>query len=241
MMRWAARLPLSEFETLARLRLAPGVECAEMAPAFWLRGESIDEALERQLRMSPGLERFDLIDGLQLRRPGARLPEGALPDTQWRPLREALKPALSAAMIPGRLEERVNLEIIRSSTELPASGLITTLDAWTRHAIQAPQIRLDRLTFAAAADHRVFIMGEPLPPLGGVRFADHSGVFAPCGFEWAPAVDPEVVRRLFRLAAGDVVLLHGDGAPEVIRSEQIVAASRAAARLTQAELLRDHD
>ena len=98
--------------------------------------------------------------------------------------------------------------------------------------IEAPQVRLDRWRFAVAADGRVAVHGQPLPPLPGRRWVEQEGIAVPAGWTWTPAVEAALLRQVFGLAEGDVALWDVDGAWERIAADEFVRATRAAVRAT---------
>jgi hypothetical protein len=126
----------------------------------------------------------------------------------------------------------VPLRLERAHEERPATLLLTTLAAWSAYATSAPAARLRPLRFAVAADGRAIVVGAPLPPIPGRRFAERDGIAVPCGFAWDPPVEPAVLREVLQLDAGDLALLDESGACEHIESAHFARASRAAVRAT---------
>ena len=117
--------------------------------------------------------------------------------------------------------------------------IVTDLARWQAWAAGTPAIRLGRLRFALAADGRVVAWGSPLPPIAGRRYYCLDGVAAPCGYEWRPKVDADVLQSLFGLGAGDLVLLEPDGTFEQVSAGAFARATRSAARLSVGGAARD--
>jgi hypothetical protein len=232
---WAACLLEGRPGDIAALRLFPNVEFAEVGGAYWLRGGKLDADLELELKKIPGLARFDLLPAGRLRPVGSRIPDQTLPHVTWRPVRQAINVTMPAAALGGQTSQRIALTLTRTSQEQAALALSVTLDAWIAYATSAPAVRLASLRFAAMENHEVLLLGTPLPALPGRRFAGKEDILAPCGFTWAPAVAAAVLRRLFELRTGDLVVLAEDNTHQIIRAEQFVPASRSAARRTLAE------
>src|SRR5262245_53611362 len=85
---WAASLPSDRSAEAVRLWKSPGVEVCAGLERLWLRGQLWSEALDTELRLMLGCERF-AADAEGLITPcGAALPVERLPDGPWRPLTE---------------------------------------------------------------------------------------------------------------------------------------------------------
>jgi hypothetical protein len=230
--RWAVRVEKTEVDSVQKLRLAEGAEICEQAEDIWVRGEQLDEPLARLLRRHPHARRHWVLPDNQLVSPGQRVPRGYLPEGPWTPLREWLTARLPEVISAGRWEGRVRMQLVRSADERPANVLLLDVACWQAYGSQAPQVRLARWHFAAAADRRVAVRGLPLPPLPGERYVEQDGVAAPAGWSWLPAVEPAVLREVLGLEDHDLALLHSDGTWERIGAEQFVRATRSAIRET---------
>lgn len=229
---WAACLPTKRAHDLAALRLFPDIDFAEVHGVYWLRGASLDETLERELKKVPGLDRFELLPAERLRPVESRIPDRILPNVQWQPLKQCFSVTLPVAVLGGESQQRIPVMLVRDSREQPAAALGLPLNTWVTYASTAPLVRLGPLRFAAMEGSQALVIGTPLPSLPGRRYSEESGVLVPCGFTWSPAVDPGVLQQLFKLGRGDVVVLAEDNTHQTIRAEQFVAASRSASRLS---------
>jgi hypothetical protein len=192
--------------------------------------------LQWQLAAVAGARRFSVLADGQLLPPGARVPQGWLPQGPWTALLRWMGFELPPAVLAGRSEATAPLALVRSDRMEDASLLLARFDLWAAYAVTAPQVRLDRWRFAVAADGRVAVHGRPLPPLPGQCWVEREGIAVPAGWTWTPAVEAALVRQVFALAAGDVALWHADGAWERIAGEQFVRATRAAVRETAHEM-----
>ena len=230
--RWALRLTRNAAGILAGLRLTPGVQVCERGSEVWLRGERADDALRRQLLALPESSLFEVLDDGALVPHGARVPVEALAEGPWQSLPSWLKVTLETAALPGRIGERAGLRIVPSTEEREANVLLTSLEAWTAYAVDAPQVRLQRWRFAVRAGGETAIRGTPLPPLPGRVYCESDGVAVQAGWTWAPCVEAKVLRKVLGLAKGDLALLHADGTWERILAGGFVAATRSAVRLT---------
>ncbi|HEY1065545.1 MAG TPA: hypothetical protein VGE52_05535, partial [Pirellulales bacterium] len=196
-----------------RLRLVPGIEAALVAPLtsshvgqLWLRGRHWDESLQQQVARLPADARYTVAGDGQLTPLGARVPNAYLPQTTWKPLTELARLKLQTAGLAGRGIEGSRLRLVPSSDERAAGALLASARDWAEYAKRAPEVRLDRLAFAAASDDRVLIWGQPLPSIPGQRLTESDGVFVPCGYAFAPAIDAKLVRRVLNLPPEDLAL-----------------------------------
>lgn len=242
---WAVCIPRGEERQLAALRGFAGLEVAECGDAIWLlagcaasgfhqlinsQGDG-GELLDRALCTLPGARYRVLADG-QLVPEGQRVPRGRLPSGEWTPLARWLQVKLPAAALPGRIEQRVALRVVRTADEQRPSALVTALDRWIEYCLSAPEVRLRPLAFAVSSDRRVFVTGSPLPSLPGERYVVSDGVAVPCGYALQPRIGGTLLRRLLQLEQGDLALFAADGSFERIAHDDLVAASRGAARAT---------
>jgi len=233
--RWVVCLPRESVASLGRLRLVPRLSVCEQAEEIWLQGEGGDESLEAALRGLPGGRRFSVLADRQLLADGARVPHGYLPEGPWHPLAEWLGVTLDPAGLAGKIAEGVPVHLVRSSSPRAANVLLLALETWQEYGASAPQVRLERWSFAVSDDKAVIVRGLPLPPLPGQAFVEREGVAVPAGWDWSPPVEPAVLRDVLGLTAGDLALLHTDGAWERIPADAFVRAVRSAIRLSGEE------
>jgi len=229
---WVICLATEDAAALAPLRLVAGIEVAEAGADLWLRGPVGDERLATLLASLPARRRYELLADNQLRAPGQRVPSARLPTLRWQPLSTWLQVELPVAALPARHPETVPLRLVRAGNECEPELLLTTLAEFQQFATHAPQVRLNRLEFAAAPDGRVLVRGVPLPPLPGRRFSIYQGVAVPAGFAWQPTVSAEVLARCFGVTGDRLVIWNEDGTITPIHSEQFVPAARSAVRAT---------
>lgn len=256
---FAVRIAAQDASALSDLRLSPGLKICEAGDDLWLQGtlddresdaaaddasgeSEADKRLDLTLRKLPGADRYWILPDGQLQPMGFRLPRGYLPSGRWLSLRDFLLVVLPLHRW-GTAEgiRRHKLQLVRqdsaTAAEAPAAPtlLVTRWSTWRSYAIVAPQVRLDRWTFAAAADDRVLIRGAPLPPLPGTRFEVRQRVAVPYGWRWSPAVDPEVVREAAGAGEAELVLLTPQKLYRV-SDDAFVHGSRASIRATEAAL-----
>lgn len=233
--RWAVRLEKSEVDSVKKLRLAEGAEVCEREHDIWVRGTKLDESLAGLLRRHPHARRHWILDDNQLISPGKLVPDGYLPEGPWLSLRDWLTVRLPRTLFAAHLETQLQVRLVRSSDAQEASVLMTDVRRWHQYGCEAPEVRLDRWFFAAAADGRVLVRGVPLPPLPGERFVVEGGIAVAAGWAWSPLVQAENLRELLGIQEEDLAILHTDGTWEHVPSGQFVRATRSAIRATARE------
>lgn len=229
---WAIQLRSAELEPIAAFWHVPGVEALQQADRVWLRGQILDDDVQRRLSCLPCDGRYEVLSDGSLRATGRRLPHGRLPAGTWRPLHQFLTITLPPASIPALQHSSVDVRLVPSIESAEPDVLLTDLNTWVQYANSAPQVRLKCCQFAVANDGRVLVCGTPLPPIVGTRAVARSGLVVPCGWSWAPAVEAELLATAWGVTAGDLWLMWPGQPIERIPSEQLVAASRAAVQQT---------
>ena len=201
----------------------------------WLRGMSLDEATEAELRKAPCAARYFVRGEDRLLAWGERVPSGRLPEGDWRPIAEWVRPEPQAPASAGTPAGRVTPRVVRSSEEREAALLVVAEAKWLEYASTAPAARLKPLVFALSADGRVLVRGTPLPPLPGTRCSEADGVAVPCGFAIDPPVDAAVLREALDLGPGELALFDERGGWERVSREAFVKATRSAVRMSKTQ------
>lgn len=231
---WALTLSTADASSLAPFRLAAGLEIAAIGSRLWLRGPRAGDAFMDRLRSLPARERYEWVAPGQLRRHGSRIPCDRFPDARWESLAAWLEVRMPTAALPATVPRPVETRLVRSTTERPADILLTGWQEWAAWVFVAPRIRLQQLRFAVDDQRRVLVWGTPLPAIPGTRYVTRDSIAVPAGYEWEPAVEPGVMRRLFRIGADALVLWQADGRMVRLHREQFIAASAGAVRATAA-------
>ena len=230
--QWVLCLPVENVAAIGQLRLIPGIQVTESPSHLWLHGSHLDERLSRLLRSIPDGEIFTLMEDKQLVPSDKHVPQGYLPTGEWIPIQAWYSVQLEKSSLAGISTERIALELKRSQTTQTANVVVTSLVCLSEFVSQCAQVRLTPLLYAVDAQQRAVIFGSPLPPIEGTHFCESMGVAAEAGWTWSPPVNVEVLRDLFQISKGDLVLLHSDQSREVIRADQFVRLSRSSVRLS---------
>lgn len=235
---WAARLPGSARERLAALRQCDGLQVQEVAADIWVRGVDATPALQVLLQALPGAERFVVDEKGLCRLPGLHLPAAQLPAGPWQELRDFVGIVLPKAALAAARPDPMVLTLARCTTPEVPSVLQTTLRALLRWVDAAAAVRMRGLRFAAASDGRVLVHGQPLPPLAGNVFVEAQGLVVPAGHAIVPPCSASLVAARLGLDVGDLALFAVDGSCVRVRASDFVALTRAAVRITAAEVAR---
>jgi hypothetical protein len=209
------------------------VEALPGGDQLWLRWGASHDLLE-QVKLIPGGQLFEVIGHGQLVPYSFHVPTGELPEGQWLPLRKWLSLTLPLARISSNHFERAPLTLVREDQFSEPQIVLTDVQTWHNYAITAPQIRLDRWTFAVSARGQVVVRGLPLPPLRGERLVERDGIATIAGWRWSPAMEAKILAKAFGLAEGDVLLWLTSDHYEIVRAGDFVKATRQAARLSLA-------
>jgi hypothetical protein len=233
---WAVSIPLEQAGAAAPLRVEHDIEACVAGNRLWLRGTRWSESLDHSLRKILGADRFHRLADGQTADWDCTLASGYMPEGPWTLFHKWLRPTAPTIVFPAKVRKRAELHLVRTTAERAANLIVVNFKVWLDYAISAPQIRLDRLSFAVSDDGLVLVRGEPLPPLPGSRFVESGGVGLPAGWTWSPAIGPLVVRQSLNLADRHLALFSNSGEYEVIRADDFVRATRSAVRLTEQEL-----
>lgn len=236
--RRAVRIHLDNANSLGRLRLQAGVEVGERGDTLWLHIPHSSDELDAALRMLPG-ERFTVLPDEQLVPLGKRVPTGHLPDCDWIDLSRWLRVTAPLAGFSGQLPHKIELQFVRGGPIGESNLMVTDVATWRDYAISAPQVRLERWTFALNNVGDVLVRGTPLPPIAGRRFVETSGIAIAAGWTWTPHVAADVLVEVLQLEEGDLALLQMDGQWDLIPSDSFVRATRSAVRLSAEEVAHD--
>lgn len=231
MSEWAVRMEPEEAVRAATLRGVAGVLACADDGVVWVRVPA-GERMESTVATLPG-RRFRVLEDGQLVAASDRVPSAWLPDCEWQPIDVFFTVTLPVAGFVSGRASRVRLQLVRSTRETEADGLLVDAASWYAFVDTAPEVRLNCLRFAVSGDGRVLVLGEPLPPLPGIRLSVSHGIAIPCGLAWVPAVDAETVRRVFDVADDATVLWTDSDEREVVSSESLMRASRSSARAMQ--------
>ena len=227
------QLPADSPARLGPYRTQSGWEVCEENQTLWL---SLPVEAAEPAATLPCLARYRIDARQRLIPLHGSLPTGLLPVGPWQSLEAFLTIAAPAAVLPGRQQGKLEITLTRSSSETEPTALLATLPDLAAWADKASRLRLGRLSFAAAADGRVFVRGTPLPSVPGIPWYFQGNLALPAGWEFAPPLRPAWVERVLLPAPGSIALVEPDGRVELIGQEGFAPLTLAALRRTTAAL-----
>lgn len=236
---WFATFPASVLPELAAHRLAPGWE-ALLVPSegsCWLRGPARGDALPPAiLRAGPSAVFLAETSLGPLVPAGGRVPRRLPPAGNWQALSRVLVPSLPPVSLPPVSNERLPLRWKRASAPHPVKAVLTRLGPLSAALGRVPALWCDGLTFAAASDGAVLVLGLTHSFLPGLPLASAHGLAWPLGMCFDPEGIGPLVASALALRPGDVALFRSaNSPPEVIPQECLLPLTRAAVRATRKE------
>ncbi len=221
--------------SLGDVRTVPDLEVCAEGEVLWLRHQQASDELQQSFMKLPVVH-FTATENGQLVERGTRVPLGYVPEGPWMAITDWMKVKTPIARLGGHLPKCISLEMVPCEIfELPQL-LRTEIELWSKYAITAPRIRLERLAFAASTEGVMFIKGDPLPAIAGNRYVLNGRIAVQAGWKWQPAVDSEVLQAALEVRADDLVVMDGNGDWICIAEDCFVQATRSAVRATSEEL-----
>ncbi|MCU0434645.1 MAG: hypothetical protein MUC87_14415 [Bacteroidia bacterium] len=221
-------LPTHRIGELGTVRVLPQLKGALHNGVWWI-GDEAEETDERLLKI--GFDARLVVGRDELLFPeGSITPTGQLPALEWKLLSELFPLELPVSAMAGKTEEAVEVKLVPSETPREARVLLTNFFLWKEFCETAPQLRLERLSFAASQNGQVLVGGDILPALPGTEFWARGPLLIPAGYdlEW-PALEKLLIHKL--VPDGDAfVLLHPNGSAELVPRIMLVPASRSGVR-----------
>ena len=227
------QLPADSHARLGPHRTQSGWEVCEENQTLWLR---LPEEAAAPAAALPCLARYRVDVRQRLIPLHGSLPTGLLPEGPWQSLEAFLTMAPPGAVLPGRQQEKLGITLTRSSCETEPTALLASLTDLAAWAGSASRLRLGRLTFAAAADGRVFVRGTPLPSVPDTPWYFQGNLALPAGWKFALPLRPSWVEQVLMLAPGSIALVDPDGCMEIIGQEGFAPLTLAALRRTTVAL-----
>ncbi len=224
-------LKSDDAQLLGSLRTEPNLEVCESAQGVWVRCKTPSEELQLRFMHLPAVQSVVTDDGQLIER-GTRVPWSYMLEGPWLPIAHWLSVNVPIAAFGGTAPLPLPLQLTPDESYRTAALLRTHRDAWISYALSSPQMRLDRLAFAAADDDTVLIRGEPLPPIAGTRFVVQGNVAVEAGWTWSPSVSVEVVEKVLNVTERQLAILSPNSEWIVVAADDFVQATRSAVRAT---------
>jgi hypothetical protein len=212
-------------DRLGSVRHIPGWAAATNAEGIWLKGPQNNSSLQTALSSLPAETTYITDADGRLFPAGKRTPVRLLPVLNWQPLREFIPLEMPVSAMPGKIEQQINVQLARSTSEKELCALQVSLADWQNYAATAPEVRLNQLRFAVSENNEVLVIGTPLPLLQGTYYWRHKNCLLPAGFDF----DPPYVAALLPETMGFTVF-DTHGAYQTIPDTAFLNAGRALIR-----------
>jgi hypothetical protein len=226
-----------------------GCEVAVNSEGLWVRYESSEDSGDL-FRTLPGAYFFHDDHPLGLRHLGCSMVCRALPTMTWStptaianirlpPAQSFSKTLITDAGQGDDIDQglgRVAIRLRPRADQCEADGLMCRIEDWLDYVGRVSTRRFQTLRFAARQDGRVLVVGRPVPALPGIFLANHDRILILTSDQWHPAVSPTTLRRRWKVTSHDWLLWIDESTVEIIPDDRFVAATRASARATAADL-----
>jgi len=229
-------LPLAEKNALGSIRCMPGLLAAEQSGLVYVKGMDASENTGIKIKQLPVLHTYILDEQDFLFPLKGLTPVGKLEVLNWRPLHQFMPAQLPIAALPGVLKNKVVVKIIPSQSTQQGSALLTSLETWKAYATSAPEVRLSCTRFAVSEAGQVLITGYPLPPIQGREYWRVDNILLPPGYAFEIPLMAQLITAKLNPAGDAILLFDTEGGYEIIPVESLVQSSRAAIRLTNANI-----
>lgn len=227
-----------DIEALGAVRKHQQIEIAEAKEWIWLRCALMGAEAEA-LQQLPAYKRYELEGGNKLFPLGGSTPVALLQNMRWIPIQKFVPLEMPVAAMPGKVDHKCPIRLLASDRVEEGKALLTSLQAWSVYAENAPEIRLKQLSFALSEKQSVLIIGTPLPPVPGQEYWLREGNLLPAGFDFEfPLVASLLAARLNPLQ-DRYLLFHADASFDAIPKEAFVPATRSGVRLSREGLTHD--
>ena len=242
---WVVRIPMDELSPTTITVVGDWGDVAFDEQFVWFRLHGPIANLQTVMAAMPG-SRWNLRDG-RLFRLHCRVPDGRLPQLDWRPVDQWVQVELPSINVAAKFPQasRRPLRLIRGGYETPSTAMLTSIANLARWAEGAPDERLRSLrwvvrkqspTVSRAVVHadpeavECLILGSPLPPLEGRFFVTRDRILVPAGHQWLPEASTADVRQVFGLNATDWLIWESTDQYSVIDNALLATVTRGSIR-----------
>jgi hypothetical protein len=242
---WVVRIPTDEISPSTIAVVGDFGDVAMDERFVWFRLHGPIASLQTVLAAIPGL-RWSLRDD-RLFRLHCRVPDGRLPQLDWRPVHQWAQVELPRINVAAKLPQGSHrpLRLARGGRETPSSLMLTSIAKLARWAEGAPDERLRLLRWvvrkqthppstegmrADPAEGECLILGSPLPPIEGQFFVVRDRIAVPAGHQWLPRASTADVRQVFGLTENDWLIWESTDQYSVMDNALFATATRGSIR-----------
>lgn len=231
-----ASIPAEALASLAPVRTLPGVLVLPKDDRVWVRWQTGDDRVLRQLLPVAGVVFLAWREG-HWYRPGQTLPDFAgPPESDYQPLEQVLVPAPVRPLPPPANVKAaaVTLNLVEDHRPRPTSALLVSVNELLTWTDAMPSTRLAQLQCACARD-KVLVLGKRLPAVIAEERFWGTTMLAPLGWRLEPDVPEVTVRAALGITGRDVALVRQYGV-DVVPAAALQTLRRARLRQLAREM-----
>ena len=233
MEEYILRMKKKDQDALGSIRSINGIQAAIDNEILWIRVPFKIYQDEISIKQLP-VENSFMLDGEgRLFHLGGLTPVDKLKELEWQPLISLIRVELPVSLLPGKVDQKISINIISSENAQPGAALLTSLAVWKNYAETASSVRLNCLRFAVSEKNEVLIVGNPLPPLPGTEYWMSNDNLVPCGYDFEYGLESALIKEQYNPGKEALLLFNNKGESQLISKTFFIPAKRSAIRLTQ--------
>jgi len=232
MQEYILNIPVESKESLALLRLMPGLRVALDGTRLRVRGIPYSEQPAKEIWQLPVISILILNDENYLFPVAGKVPVAKLPELKWIPLQQYIQVEPPVSALKGETEKKVSVKLIPSDRVQEGEALLTSLGSWKTYADTAPATRLKRISFAVSENGTALLLGTPLPSLPGREYWKTANMLIPCGYDFEITLMADILPAKLNPQNDSLILFETDGSWQKIELNNFVNAKRSAVRAT---------
>jgi hypothetical protein len=220
-------------DQIGHIRTVKGWKVALHREQIWLKGP-LDSGKDQILIHSlPITSSYELDVERRLFPIGQLTPIALLEELDWKPITDFLPVEMPVSALPGIVESRMPIRLIRTTAPKGVYALLTSFAGWKVYVESAPLIRLRQLSFALSASQEVLVVGEPLPTLPGKSYWRNGNLLLPSGYDFDPPFIANLLNNHFKTEKSDFILFKENGEWTSVSKDCLKQANRAVVRLLE--------
>ena len=233
MEEYILRMKQKDQDALGIIRCIRDIQAAIDGETVWIRIPFKIYLDEISIKQLPVENTFMADAEGRLFQLGGFTPVDLLKELAWQPLISLINVELPVSLLPGKVEQKISINIISSKNVQPGAALLTSLTVWKNYAETASSTRLNNLRFAVSEKNEVLVVGNPLPPLPGTEYWISNDILVPCGYDFEYRLESVLIKEQYNSGNDSLLLSNIEGEIQLISKTLFVPAKRSAIRLTK--------
>ena len=233
MEEYVLRMKKKDLDALAIIRCINSIQVATDNEILWIKVPFKIYQDEISIKQLPVENTFMVDAERRLFQLGGLTPVDVLKELEWQPLISLINVELPVSLLPGKVDQKISINIISSKNFQPGAALLTSLTVWKNYAETASSTRLNNLRFAVSEKNKVLVVGNPLPPLPGIEYWISNDILVPCGYDFEYRLESVLIKEQFNPGNDSLLLFNKEGEIQLINKSLFVPAKRSAIRLTK--------